>query len=178
MVRQICMYCKADIGTIEETKTMEETVSHGLCQRCLPKFLISLGKPFPDFLDSLPIPVFVVDENVRVISVNNLGQKFLSKNLATLQGCLGGQAFGCRYSQLPGGCGKTIHCKSCTIRRSVTETYATGKSLLRVPAYVDLGDLAGDATVHFLVSTQKIDPVVLLNIEDISTKPFATGAIT
>lgn len=166
MFKQVCLYCNAYLGSIEEPGNNVKCISHGVCPSCFPKLVAGSGEPFADFLDSLPAPVFVVNKDVRIASANTRGQQFVSKDLGEMQDRLGGEVFSCKYSRLPGGCGQTLHCKTCTIRITVTKTFESGKSYNRVPAYMDLGDYTGDKTIRFLISTEKIESVVFLRIDN------------
>jgi hypothetical protein len=165
-MKQACMYCGEDAGEVDGSPDDPDAISHGLCVDCLPVLLAGLGKRLTDFLDAITKPVFVVDADSRVIGANTLGLGQVSKNLKDIEGRLGGDVFECRHAGEPGGCGKTIHCKACTIRRTVTHTAETGESAFRVPAYMDLGDLSNNRTVRYLISTEKVDEVVLLRIDD------------
>lgn len=167
MFRQFCLYCNAYLGSIEEPGNDVERISHGVCPSCFPKLVAGSGEPLADFLDSLPAPVFVVNQDVRIASANVRGQQFASKGLGEMQDRLGGEVFSCKYSQLPGGCGQTVHCKTCTIRITVTKTFESGRPYTRVPAYMDLGDYTGDRTIKFLISTEKVESVVFLRIDDV-----------
>ena len=166
MIKQVCLYCNEHLGSIEEPGDDTERISHGVCPRCFPKLLAGSGKPLAKFLDSLPAPVFVVDQDVRIVTANALGRELISKDLEEMRGHLGGEVFSCKYSKMPGGCGQTVHCKACTIRKTVTKTYKNGRPCTRVPAYMDLGDYTGDKTVRFLISTEKVENVVFLRIDD------------
>jgi hypothetical protein len=165
-MKQVCIFCGCYLGSVEATPGDPMPISHGLCSICLPTFLSSMGQPLTDFLDTLPGPIFVVDAECRVVGANTLGLQQVSKELTAIEGRLAGNAFECRNAKLPGGCGRTLHCKTCTIRRCVTKTAETGESCLRVPAFIDLADISKDMTVRFLISTEKVNDVVLLRIDD------------
>ena len=59
----------------------------------------------------------VVDGDGRIQSANKLGRETVSKDMDHITGYLGGEVFQCHYATLPGGCGQTLHCKSCVIRK-------------------------------------------------------------
>lgn len=167
MLKQICYNCNTHLGSIEEPGIDDERISHGVCLDCFPKFVAGSGESFESFIESLPAPVFLVDQNGCMLYANSLGQKLTSKkNQGEMQGRLGGEVFSCKHAKLPGGCGQTIHCRTCTIRETVSKTFETGNAYTRVPAYMDLGDLTGDKTIRFLISTEKVENVVLLRIDD------------
>ncbi|MCJ7776462.1 MAG: hypothetical protein MUP08_08760, partial [Desulfobulbaceae bacterium] len=72
-----------------------------------------------------------------------------------------------------GGCGNTVHCKSCTIRNTVTDTLQSGKSNIKVPAYPDLHHITGDNRIRFLITTERAAEAVLLRIDEISEEDVA-----
>ena len=165
-MKQVCIYCGCHLGSVETTDGDPTPISHGVCSICFPTLMKGMGQPLTDFLDALPGPIYVVDADCRIVGANTLGVQQLSKDLSAIEGRLAGEVFECKCARLPGGCGRTLHCKTCTIRRTVTETAETGKSCLRVPAFIDLADISKDMTIRFLISTEKVNHVVLLRIED------------
>lgn len=92
----------------------------------------------------------------------------LQKTPEEVEGELGGNAFGCNYADLPGGCGNTAHCKTCTIRMTVMDTLQSGKSNIRVPAYPDLHHMTGENRIRFLITTEKVGEAVLLRIDEVA----------
>ena len=167
MIKQVCVFCEKHLGTLEDgLDSNSNSISHGVCPNCLPKFMAGTGEDMVDFLDSLPGPVFVINKDGRVVSANTHGPLYLSTEVNAIQGRLGGEVFECKYAKSPGGCGHTICCKTCTIRKTVMQTAETGESHFRVPAYMDLGDICDTRTVKFLISTEKVNDVVLLRIDD------------
>lgn len=165
-MRQVCLYCDAHLGAVGEASGDDGLISHGVCSYCFSKFMAGSGQSLADFLDSLPGPVLVVDKDVRAVAANSQGLNHVSQDMSQIEGRLGGEVFECKYAKLPGGCGRTIHCKTCTIRKTVTKTHETGESCTRVPAYMDLGDIIDVTTIRFLISTEKVNDVVLLRIDD------------
>jgi hypothetical protein len=78
----------------------------------------------------------------------------------------------CAYSKLPEGCGNTTHCVACTIRNNVMATFETGKSLERVPAFLNRLDRDSVYKTRFLISTEKVAEVVLLRIDEVLEDSF------
>jgi len=121
-----------------------------------------------EFLDALSAPTLLVNQDRQVICANQQAQRLLGKELHEITGRLGGEVFACEHAELPGGCGQTVHCRTCAIRNAVMHTAATGEPCKRVPAYRDLGQLSDEKTVRFYVSTEKDGEVVLVRIEEVS----------
>ena len=164
MIR-ICAWCKANLDPAQ--KGQDGPITHGICDDCL-KLMLDGSSSMDEFLDSLPQPILVVDSDARVLASNQAACDFLGKDREALGGTLGGEAMECIHSRAPGGCGGTVHCKSCTIRNSVTRTYATGRACWQVLAHMDLIDSNSKAEVRFLISTEKLGDTVLLQIDDVA----------
>ncbi len=167
MIKQVCYVCGVELGEPLEQHIPEVYVSHGICRTCLDRCMAGAGTGMDEFLDSLQAPVVVVDGNVRVVTANALAQKLLSKNPKEMGGQLAGEVFECSHAHEPGGCGHTLHCKSCMIRSSVTKTFQTGAPCIRLPACQDLDTFEGPRKIRFLVTTEKVGGAVLLRIDDL-----------
>ena len=126
----VCFYCKNLLRTIESNIS---GVSHGVCRNCLPKLLKELGQSLSEFLDELSAPILVLQEGTRIVAANAAARKLSPEPLEELCGRLCGDVIGCRHSKEAGGCGQTVHCLSCTIRRSVAHTIETGRVLQGYP---------------------------------------------
>ncbi len=175
MITQTCLYCARHLGSVEEVDDHTERISHGVCPECLHLFMAGTGQPIVDFLDSLPGIIYVIDRDGRFIGANTLGQKHASKKMDFSEKWLSGEVFECHHSKLPGGCGQTIHCKACTIRQAVTKTAETGISCIEVPAHMDLGEITDVKTTRFIISTEKVNDVVMLRIDEILRQQKAPG---
>jgi hypothetical protein len=143
----VCSYCRRVIG--EKEPYEDKQVSHGICNTCWDFYyprLFSLN--FSDHLDQYASPIILVDKKVRVVGINQAMTLFLGTTREEALGFLGGEALACRYSRLPEGCGKTIHCRTCSIRRTVNETMALNADMLDIPACID----RDHERVHFRIS--------------------------
>jgi len=124
---------------------------------------VELGK----FLDSLKLPVVMINRTGAVVTGNDEARKLLKKGLPEIEGCKGGDVFECAYARLPEGCGQTTHCSGCTIRRAVMKTFETGRSLLKVPATLNRYVPGNPQKIKMLISTEKLADMVLLRIDEI-----------
>jgi PAS domain-containing protein len=138
-MRVICSYCRQVIREDPHARVID--VSHGMCEPCARHFeRLWAGIPLGEYLDDLPSPVIVVDGNGRVLAMNQKLADLLGADRAAAVGLMGGEAFACVRSRLPEGCGRTVHCRECTIRRTVEEVARTGKPKERVRAYLNRAD--------------------------------------
>jgi len=119
-----------------------------------------------EFLDRLGVPVLLVESEPRVLTGNKPARDLLGKGLGEIEGRRGGEVIECVHANTPGGCGQDVHCKSCTIRNTVLETFETGKSFLHVKAFPDIQFGENVKTMSLEISTEKVADVVLLRIDD------------
>jgi len=162
--RHTCTMCHRDISS--ETAG-QRSITGSICMKCLERFGARQGVPLLEFLDLLGVPVLATDSDVVVQTANKPLRTLLGKQLSQVKGQRGGDVFECAYAKLPGGCGKTVHCSGCAIRRAVTETFATGKSLRNVPAYLNRDMVTQFQQLGLVISTEKAWGVVLLRIDRI-----------
>lgn len=119
-----------------------------------------------DFIDGLNAAVVVVDATGSVSSANKQARELLRKDLPEIEGFKGGDVFECAYANLPEGCGNTVHCDGCTIRNTVMDTFQTGKSHLKIPAYLIHGIPGNSQEIQYVISTEKVKDVVLVSIDN------------
>ena len=158
----ICAWCLKDMGPVQESSHPDTEISHGICSSCRDNVLFQEGVPLQRYIDSFAIPILVVDGNVTVTAVNRRACEVLGKEPTAIVQHLGGDVFECEHSRLPEGCGKTIHCSGCTIRKTVTKCFATGKPQSMVPAYLN-PDSPSSRTLS--ITTVKVANLVMLRID-------------
>ena len=160
----ICAMCHKEMPP----ETIEQRAITGkICTECLSRFGAHAGVPLVDFLDLLGVPILVTDSDVVVKMANKPLLALLGKELSDVKGQRGGDVFECAYARLPGGCGKTVHCSGCAIRRAVTETFTTGKTLRNVQAYLNRDMVTQFQQLGLVISTEKVWGVVLLRVDHI-----------
>jgi PAS domain-containing protein len=131
----VCSYCQKTLRG--EKGGRSDLVSHGMCAECGAHFeRLWSGMKLGEYLDGLPGAVLMVDGDGRVLAANVHAGEVLGLDPAMPRGLLGGEAMACSHSRLPGGCGKTIHCRDCAIRNTVTSVARTGAQVERVPAFL------------------------------------------
>jgi PAS domain-containing protein len=168
-MKQICAWCNREISA--DSGQSDNEISHGICEECRDYFFPRDGPPtLGEFLDMLPVPVLVVDYEVKVISANDKALKLLGKESGKIAGMYAGEAVECPYARLAEGCGTTVHCRSCAIRLNVLDTYRTGQSHYDVPAYQDVSFSRRDKDISFFISTWKTGEFVLLRIHEVKGK--------
>lgn len=168
-MKTVCAWCKTEIEPEQSEPGPDDNspISHGICLDCIPKFFSFMGKPMRDFLDEFPGPVFLVDKTNRVITANTMALSLIHQAPEGIDHTLAGDLFECPNAMQAGGCGKSTHCKSCTIRSAILDTWQSGQARCRIPAYQDLAAFSKSKKAKFLISTEKVGDAVLLRIDDL-----------
>jgi transcriptional regulator with PAS, ATPase and Fis domain len=181
-MKRVCAWCDKEMGSVksEFNQPSDNVITHGICDDCKSNIRFQKGTDLQSFLDSFKSPILVVDTEGVVKTANKKAQSVLGKGGAEFEGYRFGDVFECANARLPGGCGHTIHCSGCTIRRTVMETRSTGKAFFRVPAYLNkrTTEALESDTICFLISTKKVGDMVLLSIDDVGVGKKAQSSAT
>lgn len=163
MSRQ-CIWCNGSMSP--NLSPDRRRITDSVCGDCSENFVFQMGVPLQAFIDSLEAPIFVIDGDSMVQAANKWGYAMLKKESSQVRNQLTGVVFECAFARLTEGCGRTVHCSGCAIRRSVYHTMETGKSLTRVPAVLNCGEPSGPEKIGMHISTEKMGNVVLLRIDE------------
>ncbi len=166
----VCAYCRKTISDSRGGRSCD--VSHGMCPSCADHYeRLWKGMPLSEYLDTIDRPVVVVNGDGCVVAANQKLAAMLGRERADMRGLLGGEAFACVHSLLPEGCGKTVHCRECTIRRTVEKVAKTGRAVEKVPAYLQ----TKEGRVALRVSVKAKDGLVRIVVEEMKPAEPATA---
>lgn len=168
-MKKVCAWCKIELEAINFEGNSGEIISHGICAECKENILGPQQVEFTTFLDSLSVPIIVVNAIGNAETANTAARVVLEKELPEIIGFQGGVVFDCTYSTLPEGCGKTIHCSGCMIRNTVMDTFISGTSHLEIMAPLTRDAHDETQEINLLISTEKFKDIVLLRIDNIGT---------
>lgn len=126
---------------------------------------------YRNILDAMPCPVFVVEEDVRIVDFNTAASAAISKKAEEMRRQKVGDALHCIHSgEAEEGCGKTFACKVCPIRISVNQALE-GERPPRQTVKVMQATQDGVAESIFLVTVAPLlfenVPLALVILEDI-----------
>jgi hypothetical protein len=169
-MKKVCAWCRKELGRVDSQAVSENVITHGICDNCRDNVLFQMGVELEVFLDRLNLPIVVVNRGGTIVTGNDQARMLLRKGLSEIEGYKGGEVFECAYARLPEGCGKTMHCSGCTIRKTVMETFGTGTSFLRVPATLNRNTLEEPEKIKLLISTERHADLVLLRIDEVEAK--------
>lgn len=157
----VCAWCDRVLSEDDEP-----LVTHDICPNCAGD-LRFIPESFDRFLNGLPAPVVVVDGEGRVIAANkSAGLLLRVEPWDMAAGKLCGEVLSCVHAQLPGGCGRTVHCSGCAIRHAFEHTAATGEPVRDAHAFAHRRTPDAVVDQAYLVSTERLGPLVLVQMEE------------
>ncbi len=165
-IQRICAWCKKDMG-LKEGDQPERTITHSICSVCAIKFTANQPRSASEILNFVQEPVFLIDSDGIVVASNESGLMSVGKEIDQIEYKLGGEVFECSYAFEEGGCGNSVHCKTCAIRNIVMDTLSTNRGYKHVPAYQSINTNDGPTLMRFLISTEKIGEQILLRIDEL-----------
>jgi len=120
--------------------------------------------------DTVPLPAFIVDSDLRIHDFNTAAEPFLGAEPASALYRRSGEALRCLQGE-PAGCGKGKECKDCAVRNGVTRAI-TGGTTYRELHRAELRAQTGTRTLDLLVTASLLpytpQPQALLILEDIT----------
>lgn len=164
-MKRICAWCSKELLGGKSQAGSENIITHGICGSCRDNVLFQMGVELESYLDSLDVPIVLVNRGGKVVTANNRAKSKLRKDLSDIEGYRGGEVFECAYARLPEGCGNTMHCSGCTIRRTVMKTHGTGKGFRKIQATLNQNTPEDPKQKNLLISTERLADVVLLRID-------------
>lgn len=166
--KRVCAWCDKYLGEAKGNFDARHPVTHGICPPCRDRLCASTTLPLESLLNRLDVPVVCVDAEGRVRAANQLARGRLHAGDRELDGAKWGDVIDCVNASKPGGCGHTMQCKTCAVRKSVEHTYSTGESLAGVPAFPEIQVGQTVRVMRYRISTEKAGDKVVLRIEDLS----------
>ena len=128
------------------------------------------GQHWQAIFDALPLPTFIVDEDVRILSFNAEAEKLLGIAPKSSLRRRGGEVLHCIYAETA-GCGKSKLCNNCLIRNSIKDA-VHGLNTRRKLHQAELRGSRGAVPVSLFVTTSLLPettpPQVLLVLENVT----------
>jgi PAS domain-containing protein len=121
-------------------------------------------------LDTLPMPVFVVDNDVRIHDLNIAASQFFGVHKKEIFKMRGGDALHCINALASAdGCGRSSFCESCIIRNCVSSSLS-GDSISRRRMKFGVANGNEQTDLDLLVTGNRLPgtSLVLLVLEDVT----------
>ena len=131
-------------------------------------------------LDALPFPIFVVDDDLRVLGLNKTAENLVGLAPELLLKQKNGEILHCIHNyESPLGCGSSKGCADCVIRKSVQSAYqGTRSTHQRARLEIKEGDNVREALLLVTVAPFEAEGAryAVLVLEDLHTL-LASGSI-
>ncbi len=172
-MKRVCAWCNKDLGDVVSKKSPSTDITHGICSQCAIK-ITSAGNPRTahEILNYIREPIFLINSSGKILAANKSGVKMLGKSMDQIENRFGGDVFECSYANVDGGCGRSIHCKTCAIRNIVLDTLSSERGYTNVPAFQSIGYEEDQKVTCFTISTEKIGECILLRIDEVALISF------
>lgn len=156
-MKTVCAWCGTNIrdGSLP--------VSHGICVSCREHFFRDAGMSLQRFIDNFPFPVLVFGNSLQPVAINRSGTLASPSTVQITPATTIGNLVECEHSHQQEGCGKTIHCSGCVLRKTVEQTNQSGDPAFLVPATIS----TENSDIRFYVSTLKVDGRVFVKLDKV-----------
>jgi hypothetical protein len=164
-MKRICAWCNKFMGEVPHTTDDGDMITHSICAECADNLEFQLGVTVQRYLDSLKIPIVLVDDEGGTLHANAAAQGVTSPPLLDVPEEWPGKIYECAHARLPEKCSNDIHCSGCTIRFAASETYETGREVVSAPALLSGSSSKPGQRCEYHISTKLVDGIVRLRIE-------------
>ncbi len=123
--------------------------------------------------NAMPLPVFIVDNDVKIMACNRSGASLLAADPKMTLRRRAGEMLNCIHArEVPEGCGRAPACSDCIVRSSV-DTSLKDRKMVRQRARMELEEEGkGNKEIFLLVTASPFDYLgdghVLLILQDVS----------
>jgi signal transduction histidine kinase len=160
---------------------MIPAVLPGARRMTVTKDLMQKAEFLHHLFDTIPLFIFIVDEDVRIHHLNAAASKLVGSDRETVLMKRGGEALHCLHAgETPGGCGRSPACVDCVVRNSVNRSFQ-GSAVQQVTTTMVLVHDHGTNEVQMQVTTSPIryedKDFTLLILEDITKLKSAEEAL-
>jgi nitrogen-specific signal transduction histidine kinase len=125
-----------------------------------------------EFLNSIEVPVLVMDENKGIRQANRAAERMLAKGAGQMQGKRFGIVIECVHAEVMGECGLSPYCSGCDFRRNVYDTYRDGTPHHGEYSQHKVVTPNGQAARQFKYSTTKAGNSVVVAIDGVKDSPI------
>ena len=133
--------------------------------------------------ENAPSILFLIDEDMRISKMNNIGMIFSGKKTDTAVGRRPGEVFDCiNFCNSSEDCGSTVNCTECVFRRIIDDSFRAGKKSykeeIEYVRYVD-GHIEKNTILvsTYLIKSLLTEKRMLVAIDNITARKQAENAV-
>jgi len=167
-MRRQCAWCKKEMEPIHsQSINASQEISHGICSICdFHMRASSSTMELNEYIEDFPQPIVITGNDRIIINANKLARATLNKDFSPVDKLPAGKVFECKNAHLSGGCGKTVHCGTCNLRKLIMDTFNSEKQFCDKLIIINQTPTSNDSSraLRMSISSFKIDGVVYLKI--------------
>jgi len=163
-VKRSCSLCGNDFEEAEAPSP--DSMAGAVCDECARRLLAECGVELGRYLEGLASPVMLADADGVIVAASPQALETLGMEAAEVEGRLCGDVFRCVNASLPGGCGKTVHCRKCGLRRCIVATIGSKEAIDGAPVQLKTGDPDDPTWLGVVVTAEYFSGVVMLRIDE------------
>ena len=168
-MRKVCAWCNRELSSTDDARSND--ITHGICMECSERvFRTPHPRTVQDFINTLSSPIVIIENIDDIVLANDQARKILKVKVGNKIG----DAADCPNAKLQGGCGKTVHCKACAVRKVIQQTMQTGKNHNNIEAYQDTSTPAGTKHHTLKLATERIGNTILVRIDELKEEILDT----
>ena len=163
-MKRSCSICGNDLKDTEGSPP--DSMGGAVCDECARRLLAECGAELGRYLEGLGSPVMLADAGGVIVAASPQALEKLGMEAEDVEGRLCGDVFRCVHASLPGGCGKTVHCRKCGLRRCIVATVGSKKPMSGVPVRLKTGDPDDPTWLGVVVTAEYFSGVVMLRLDE------------
>jgi hemerythrin len=165
-----CAYCKKTIKSSGD----DTEVSHGVCSDCLPNVLSGNDIPIEAYLESIPYPALLVDDDGDPIASNELYRSKIGNDTKVSKNLMDGRTTEKDDSSPTGQRYKGTS----TVRMMVKEALRTGADTATTSASAEISGKGRRGRMNMLLGAQRIGKDFIVEIEDVVSMQWYSALST
>lgn len=167
-----CFSCGQPVlpPAVRQDGTDQAITYERICPSCTAAFHARIGwdrHRVSDFLNTFKSPLYVVDADNTVRTLNTAARKALGETAEETEEFRPGDIYECVNARLPGGCGKSEHCQACAIRLAVLGAPGTDRGDQNAAVRYKRFDTGRGNEPIYEISAERIGDFALLRIKPI-----------
>ncbi len=137
---------------------------------------------YQSIIDAMPVPVMIVDDDIRIIGYNAAATRWLNGVNSQSLKQKTGEVLQCLNSKLSkNGCGHSHFCKDCVIRKAI-DSCSQGKQAYRQKVRIQITEWNKTLNKFYLITASPLEPLAekmtLLIFEDIQEILMMGGLVS
>jgi CheY-like chemotaxis protein len=152
-----------------------QSVQYAVSRKRIEEDLRKNSNLLSSIFNDIPIILFLVDHELKVIKINKTGLSINNKSEKEVIGLRGGEFINClNHLETPEGCGMSDACRTCALRNAVNDCFEKKSNFHNLESSLPIVSNGETVMRHFIFSVSYINmrntPSVLVTLNDVTAK--------